>query len=86
MCSDPEPGHLSALLPLEFPADMSSQLRPLGIPSQGLELSPCLPAPPGRPQGLPKWDPIGASNEVLSDCIRGTHHPRKERPALSPGC
>lgn len=56
----------------------------LGILSQSLELSPC-PHPSRLTSGLPRWDPIGSSNEVLSDCS-GHPPPRVERPALSPGC
>lgn len=51
--------------------------------SQSLELSPA-PTPPAWPQGLPGWDPIGASNAVLPDSVQGTHHQGRARAGPQP--
>lgn len=85
MCTDLESGHLPTRCLWSSLLIRAASSPALGILSQSLELSPC-PRPSRLTSGLPKWDPIGSSNEVLSDSVRGTHHPRKERPALSPGC
>ena len=80
MCADLESGHLPALLPLSSQLIRAASSPALGILSQSLELSPC-PHPARLTLSLPRWDPIGSSNEVLSDC---SGHPPPEEGAASP--